>query len=206
MDTIITTERANGFGGGVESGMESIIIGELRVASIRDCPVAEITNRTSNDRVGEPCPACITEASFGRCERVILPQANGEKDRQHQPRKVQCQDDRQVRRGVRSGDLLTQYNEYIRKQHAPIKNSRNANPFFSTYECINCGTVERTVENHIQPDGVLPPLGSGHEQRIKCLPIRMDQAYHGRRWPGGLLKLIWIRNDQLLDIHGIRNK
>jgi hypothetical protein len=102
--------------------------------------------------------------------------------------------------------FFTKNDGHAHKHHPGVKNCRGTNPILSFDKRIDRQYIKRSVEKNIDPDGHLPPLRTGYEQWVKGTSIRVDQLDHGSRRPKWLLKMGWVRNDQLFDVHNIRNE
>ena len=137
---------------------------------------------------------------------MLLPQPGREQERKQQPGQVEGSDDRQVRGGMRTGDLLPHDDEDIRKHHPGVEDGRDADPFPAAQEGIDRHDIERSIEEHIQPDGLLPPLRAGHQERVIGGAVGMDDLQHDRRRPGRLAVLDRVRDDQLLQVNDVRDE
>ena len=71
---------------------------------------------------------------------------------------------------------------------------------------IDGKSIEGAKEQRIYPDSGPPPGLPGHKRGIEVAAIPVNKIYHTMWWPNGVLEIVGIGNDKLLDIHDIGDK
>ena len=134
---------------------------------------------------------------------MFAAQPEREQDGNQQPGKIQAKHQGKVWRGVRAPGFLTQDDEHAGEHHAGVEDRRQPDPFPAPDEGVDRECVKGTVEQHVEPDGHLPPLRAGQQERVVRLPVVVNHLNHCGRRPGRLLKVFGVSDDQLLDIDDV---
>src|SRR5262249_13873765 len=92
------------------------------------------------------------------------------------------------------------------EHHPTVEYRGNANPVFAFDKGIEGKDIEWSVKNHIEPDRIPPPRRTCHQQWIERVSIIVHHLYKQRGRPDWLFVMIWIRDDELLDINNIRDE
>jgi len=111
-----------------------------------------------------------------------------------------------MRAGVRAGDFLTQNDENVREHQAAEEYRGDSDPFLASDKSVDRDRVEGPIKQYVQPDRILPPLRASHQEGVQSFTVLVDQANHGRGRPDRLYEMVRIRDDELFDIHDIRDE